>query len=132
MSKEATILVLQARLTELAAEMTQRQLELVEEMNKRKAELAMLTRESDALKLALQSLENIQDDVFEGTIGDSLTYKQRVVFENIPVGRENALPPALITKRCLSIDPDYVRKTLKRMSDDGRINGYDSKYWRDS
>ncbi len=125
MSTAKTIETLRARVAELSVEIMERQVEL-----------DRISREHDALKLALQSLEAIQDDILERAIGDEigegLTYKQKVVFEKIPLGRQNALPPVLIAKRCLSIDPDYVRKTLMRMSQNGRIKIYDSKYWRES
>jgi hypothetical protein len=114
----------------------QRLSELTEAIVERQTELDQLVRERDALLLAVQSIEKIQDDILDRAIGDEvdegLTYRQKVVFDKIPIGRSNALPPVMIGKRCPSIEPDYVRKTLKRLSDYGRINTYDSKYWRDS
>lgn len=123
MAAQETIDHISSRLSELAVEIVERQ-----------AELDRLTKEHDALQLALNSLQSIENAILQSAIGEeadgSLTYKQRVVFEKIPIGRRNALSPSLIGKRCIGIEPDYVRKTLARLSRYGRIGSHDSKYWR--
>lgn len=124
MATDDTIAHLEARLAELTVEIVERQ-----------QELDRLTKEHDALKLALSSLKNIQDDVLDSAIADDregeLTYRQKVVFEKIPIGRRNALPPVLIGRRCVGLEPDYVRKTLKRLAKYGTIQSEQSRYWRE-
>ncbi|MEO1167138.1 MAG: hypothetical protein AAFW97_00345 [Pseudomonadota bacterium] len=107
---------------------------LTSQIAERRSELDRLTKEHDALKLALNSLQNLQADGNETEDSDvaeeDLTYQQRLVFEKIPIGRQNALPPVMIGKRCVGLEPDYVRKTLKRLAKYGKIQSEQSRYWR--
>ncbi|MEL7688088.1 hypothetical protein AAG596_10680 [Citromicrobium bathyomarinum] len=121
MSTQETIAHLSSRLADLTLQIVERQ-----------TELDRLTREHDALKMALNSLENLGEirtaNAEAGS--DGLTYQQALVYSKIPIGRQNALPPAMIGKRCVGLEPDYVRKTLKRLADYGRIKTEQSRYWR--
>lgn len=122
MSTQETIQHLLSRLTELTVQIVERQ-----------SELDRITREHDALKLALNSLQSLDDnsdDAGEEHIDQDLTYQQSLVYSKIPIGRQNALPPVIIGRRCLGLEPDYVRKTLKRFADSGRIKSEQSRYWR--
>lgn len=124
MSTSETINHLMSRVVQLDVEITER-----------KTELDRLINERDALQLALSSLQNIQEDILDRAIGDGdsgqFTYRQKLVFEKIPVGRSNALSPVMIGKNCQGLSADYIRKTLKRLARYGTINGHESKYWRE-
>ena len=120
MSTRETISHLSSRLAELAVEIFERQ-----------QEIGRLQKEHDALQMALKTVEGICQNPEGDPAAEGLTFQQRIVFENIPLGWENALQPSVIARQCPSLEADYVRKTLRRLSDYGRIETEDSLYWRE-
>lgn len=123
MSTQDTLSHLRSRVADLTVKIIERQ-----------NELDRLVKERDALQLALNSLENIEEGIEEAIGDDSnerFTYRQKVVFEAIPIGRQNASTPSLIARKCPALESDYVRKTLKRLANYGRISAHASTYWRE-
>lgn len=48
----------------------------------------------------------------------------------VPVGEEHRTKPAEVVKKCRSLQASYVRTTLWRFAQDGRIKSSQGYYWR--
>ena len=71
-------------------------------------------------------LATVDDDV----IDSDLSKQQAMVMRAVPRGAGAKVKPAEIIKQCRSLDASYIRTTLWRFAQDGRLESADGYYWR--
>jgi cell division septum initiation protein DivIVA len=70
------------------------------------------------------------EDETNDTADSHLSKQQKQVIKAVPFGKVNRVKPVVVVKRCPSLDASYIRTTLWRFAQDGRILNEDGFYWR--
>ncbi|WP_417619158.1 hypothetical protein [Parasphingorhabdus sp.] len=80
--------------------------------------------------LSLDGSQELTHNNSENSQFNGLTKKQSIVFQAIPIGKVHRKKPIDIASSCPKVEQNYVRTTLWRLAEYGRIESENGFYWR--